>query len=83
LLEQLPLDHLDPRENLEARIEHIPPNMSASRCQLMQGQLEPQFRGLVLDDKQQFIVMRWIAQRVLRIQETIQAKIIRIGSASL
>ena len=83
LLEQLPLDHLDPRENLEARIERIPAYMGASRFKLMQSQLEPELRGLVLDDKQQFIMMRWIAQRVLRIQEPMQAKIIRIGSASL
>jgi hypothetical protein len=41
----------------------------------MNDELDPQFRDLVLNDKKHLIVMRWIAQRNLCGQESIQLQI--------
>jgi hypothetical protein len=49
----------------------------------MQNEFEPEFRGLMLDDEQQLIMMGWIAQRMLGAQQLVEVQIARIGQAVL
>ena len=57
LLGQLELDLLHSRRALERRVQVVGPHRIARRAQLVEHQLEPELRGLVLDDEQQLVVM--------------------------
>ena len=83
LLEQLPLDQLDPSQDLETGVERVTAHMIAGGPQFMQNEFEPEFRGLMLDDEQQLIVMGWITQRALGAQQLVEAQIARIDQAVL
>ena len=59
LLEELLLDQLDPRQDLEARIElDRAVHVTNRRLQLVHHQLHPQLGGLMLDDEQHLVVPR-------------------------
>jgi hypothetical protein len=60
------LDVLDPGEPLQRGREVIGRQQRASRPQLVDQQLQPQLGGLVLDDEQQLVVLRRVAERPLR-----------------
>jgi len=85
LLEELLLDQLDPREDLEARVEPVCPHEPGRCLELVEHQLQPQFGRLMLDDEQHFVVPRRRArgsrQRRLRTQQLIEPQIARIGQA--
>src|SRR5438105_15936460 len=83
LLEQLPLDQLGPSQDLETGVERVTAHMIAGGPQLMQNEFEPEFRGLMLDDEQQLIVMGRVTQWALSAQQLIEAQIARIGQAVL
>jgi hypothetical protein len=42
-------------------------------------QLHPQLRDLVLDDEEEFVVVRRIGQRLLRRQEAVQLEVAAVG----
>jgi hypothetical protein len=47
--------------------------------QLVDDELEPEFRGLVLDDEQQLVVVGWVAQWLLGGQQPIEPQIAAVG----
>ena len=49
------------------------------RADLVDRQLHPQFRGLVLDDEQQFVMRA--RQRLLRVEHAVEMQIVAIGHA--
>ncbi len=79
LLEQLALDLLDAREDLQARPEFVALQVRDRRAQLVHDQLHPQLRSLMLDDEQHLVVVRRIAQRLLRGQQLRQLQITAVG----
>ena len=66
MLEQLALDLLDAREDLQARAKVVALQVHDRRAQLVHEQLHPQFGSLMLNDEQHFVVMRRITERLLR-----------------
>src|SRR5436190_8234827 len=58
LLEQLLLDQLDSRENLEARRQAILAYEGNRRLELVDHELHPQLGHLMLDDEQRLVVTR-------------------------
>src|SRR4030095_15000450 len=61
LLEELFLDELHARQDLEARRELIGPHITDRGLELVDHQLHPQLRGLMLDDEQHLVVpRRWV-----------------------
>ncbi|MNE95469.1 hypothetical protein D3C80_1935590 [compost metagenome] len=51
------------------------------RLQFVQHQFHPQFRGLVLHHEQHFIMMLRVGQRMLAIQQLVQAQVIAVAHA--
>ena len=46
------------------------------RClQLVNQLLDPEFRNLMLDDEQHFIMVRWLGERPLLREQTIKAEV--------
>ena len=81
LLEQLPLDLLHARENLQARTQIALAQMRNRGAQLVHDELHPQFRCLVLDDEQHLVVMLRHAERLLRRQQLIELQVAAVGQA--
>ena len=85
LLEQLLLDELDARQYLEARVQRVGADVVDGRLQLVDHQLHPQFRHLVLDDEQHLVVARRLpvaaGQRHLRRKQVVEAKVAAVGQA--
>jgi hypothetical protein len=73
LLEQLALDLLHAREDLEARRELVAPDMRDRRAELVDHQLHPQLGGLVLDDEQHLVVVR--RARLLRGEQAVEPEV--------
>ena len=73
-------DARHPGEHLEGRLQPILADRKDRRAYLVDGELHPQFRGLVLDDEEQF-VMRG-GKRFLRLQHLFEMQIVAIGHAS-
>ncbi len=74
----------DPRhagKHLEGGLEAVRRDRPARRRQLVQHQLHPQFRGLVLDDEQQLVL--GVAQGMLRGQDRVEREVVAIGHASV
>ena len=61
LLGERALDVLDARDALQRGCELVVAQQPARGRQLVQHQLQPQLRGLVLDDEQQLVVVLGIA----------------------
>lgn len=68
LFKQQALDLLHPGQDLEAVAELILLHQSPGCLQFMQHQFHPQFRSLVLYNKQHFIMMLWVGKWLLTIQ---------------
>ena len=81
LLEQLALHLLDPREDLLHGAELVALQVRDRRAQLVDDQLEPQFRDLVLHDEQQLVVVHRLADRLLRRQQQVQAQVTAVAQA--
>ena len=83
LLEQLLLDQLDAREDLEARAEAIFAHEGDRRLELVDHELHPQLGRLVLDDEQHLVVPGRRAvrsrQRLLRGQQLVEPQIAGVG----
>ena len=79
LLEELLLDQLDARENLERGLERIGAHVCDGRAQLVDHQLHPQLGDLMLDDEQHLVVPRRTLgrarQRMLRIEQPIETQV--------
>src|SRR3989475_414948 len=73
--DELGLDVLDPREDLERRLELVAPDEGERRAQLVQDQLEPQLARLVLDDEEHLVMVGRIAQRHLRRQQLVELQV--------
>ena len=57
--------------------------MADGRVQLVQHQLDPELRGLVLDDEQHLVVVRRLAHGLLGGEQRVEAQITRIGLPAL
>jgi hypothetical protein len=77
LLEELALDLLHAREDLEAGGEAVLPDMLDRRGELVDHELHPQLRGLVLDDEQHLVVVR--RARLLRAEQALELKVAAVG----
>ena len=73
------LDVLDPRQPLERGGEVVGAQQRAGRAQLVDHQLEPQLARLVLDDEEQLVVLRRVAQRLLGRQQQVEAQVVAVG----
>ena len=77
LLEQLALDLLHAREDLEAGREIVALDVYDGRGELVDHQLHPQLGGLVLNDEQHLVVMR--RARLLRGEQALEAEVAAVG----
>ena len=66
LLEQLALHLLDAREHLQRRVDVVDAQARDRFAQLVDDQLHPELGDLMLNDEQHLVVMRRIAERLLR-----------------
>ena len=73
LLEQLALDLLHAREDLEAGRERVGLHVRDRRGELVDHQLHPQLGGLVLDDEQHLVVVR--RARALRGEQPLEPQV--------
>ncbi len=74
---QLIKDPRHPRQHLERRRQLAQTHVLASGLKLVQHQFHPQLRGLVLDDKEHFVVVR--RQRVLGAEDFAQVQVVAIA----
>ncbi len=81
LLEQLALHLLDAREHLQRRVDVVRAQARDRFAQLMDDQLHPELGDLVLDDEQDLVVMRRIAQRLLLREQRVEAKVAAVRNA--
>ena len=79
--DELSLDVLDPREDLERRLELVAPDEGEGRAQLVQDQLEPKLARLVLDDEEHLVMVRRIAQRHLRREQLVELQVSAVRHA--
>ena len=79
LLDQRVLDVLDAGQALQRGVELVGAQQVADRTQLVQHQLEPQLRRLVLDDEEQLVVPGRIAQRLLGRQDEVEPEVVAVG----
>jgi len=79
LFEQLALDLLHARQDLEAGAEPVGAHMHDRGAQFVDHELHPQLRSLVLDDEHHLVVMRRRGSRQLRRQETLEAQVAAVG----
>ncbi len=75
LVIQLMLDLPDSGEIFYGRGKQVPPHVRDRASDLVDGELHPKLRNLVLDDKQHFVVVRWFAQRLLRGEQLVELQI--------
>src|SRR4030095_9600841 len=78
LLEQLLLDQLDAREDLEVGVETIGAHVRDRRLELVDQKLHPQLGYTMLDDEQHLVVTRGACaagQRLLGSEQPIETKI--------
>nr|BFE69167.1 hypothetical protein GCM10020092_024680 [Actinoplanes digitatis] len=66
---------LDPGEALERRPQVVGGQLPLHRAQLVPDQLEPELRGLVLEDEEQLVVVLGDADGVLRGQDLVEVKV--------
>ena len=78
---QLLEDAGDARQHLEGRLQLVVADRADRRTDLVDRQLHPQFRGLVLDDEQQFVMRA--RQRLLRVEHALEMQIVAVGHALL
>ncbi len=83
LRDQLRLDVLDAREDLEGRLQVVAAHVRDGRAQLVEDELEPQLAGLVLDDEEHLVVVRRVAQGHLRGEELVELQIAPVRHAVL
>ncbi len=69
---------LDPGESLERRLQLIGGDEGPCRTQFVQEQFEPQLAGLVLDDEQEFVVLRGHTAGTLRGEQRVQVEVVAI-----
>src|SRR5215831_9470288 len=83
LLEELLLDQLHAREDLEIGRELIALHVAHGSLQLVDHQLHPQLGGLMLDDEQHLVVPRRslgrARERLLRREQLIEAEVARVS----
>ena len=77
LLEELPLDLLHAREDLEAGREAVGAHMADCGGELVDHELHPELGGLVLDDEQHLVVVR--RARPLRREQHLEREIAAVG----
>lgn len=75
LVEELRLDVLDARQDLERGLQLVRRDQPLGFLQLVHHQLEPELAGLVLDDKEHLIMMDRIRERLLRGEQLIEREI--------
>src|SRR5437868_4814964 len=75
LIHQLALDGRDARQDLVAGLRLTAPQRRDRAMQLVDLELEPELRRLVLHDKQEFVVMRRRRQRLLRREQLVEPQI--------
>ena len=79
LLGQGLLDVLDPGDRLQRRAEVVGAEPGGGAAELVQDQLEPQLRGLVLDDEQHLVVVLRSADRLLGAEQRRQLQVGRVA----
>jgi hypothetical protein len=62
-------------QDLDAARQLILAQALHRRIELVEDQLEPQLRDLVLDDEQELVVLGSLAERLLRAQEAVELQI--------
>ncbi len=75
LRDQLRLDVLDPREDLEGGRKLVAPHQLERRAQLVEDELEPELAGLVLDDEEHLVVVRRTGERRLRREQLVELQV--------
>ena len=75
LVQELRLDVLDPGEDLERALEVVVADELDRRPQLVEHELEPELRRLVLDDEQHLVVVGRIAERPLGGEEVVEPEV--------
>jgi hypothetical protein len=70
---------LDPREPLQRHVDLVGREVPQRGPELVDEQLHPQLRRLVLDDEQHLVVMLRHAHRPLRSQQGIQLQVPAVG----
>ena len=83
LRKQLLLNLLDPSEDFHARVGIIAGQMTDGGAQFMNDQLEPQLRGLMLNDEQHLIVVSGVAQGFLCVENTVQLEVLAVIQATV
>ncbi|CAM0120688.1 conserved hypothetical protein [Stenotrophomonas maltophilia] len=83
LLGQLAQHLLAARQHLAALPDFIALQEADCGTQLMAQQLQPQLRGLVLDDEEHLVMVRRAGQRLLRAEQLVQPQVAAVGEASL
>ena len=78
---QLLEDAGDTGQHLEGGAQLVLADRALGRADLVDGELHPQFRGLVLDDEQQLVMGG--TQRLLRVEHALEVQIVGIGHAVL
>ena len=63
---------------LKRALEVVLPDEGRRRPQLVEHQLEPELRGLVLDDEQQLVVVGRVAQRPLGREQRVEPEVRRV-----
>jgi hypothetical protein len=75
LIDELMLNLLDAVQHLDAARQLVLAQERDRRVDLMEDQLEPQLRDLVLDDEQKLVVLGRGADRLLRAEQLVELKI--------
>ena len=75
LVDELMLNLLHAIQNLDAARQLVLAQELDRRVDLVQDQLEPQLRDLVLDDEQQLVVLGRGADRLLRAQQLVELQV--------
>jgi hypothetical protein len=74
---------LDPGEALERRPQVVRGQLPLHGAQLVQDQLEPELRGLVLQDEEQLVVVLGDADGMLRRQDLVEMQVPPVGQIDL
>ena len=67
---------------LSAGCELVGAQQVAAPSELVEHELQPELGGLVLDDEQQFVVMRGVAQRLLRAEQVVEVEVVAVESSA-
>src|SRR5690606_2702142 len=79
---ELAQHHLAAGDDLLHRAEVVAAQVPDGRAQLVDQQLQPELGDLVLDDEQQFVVVRRVRQRLLGRQQPVQPQVAAVAEAS-